>query len=104
VTPKTQTAVKISEVPPGKMKVVEAGGVRVAVCNVDGTFYAIEDVCTHDDGPLGEGGLVGAEVECPRHGARFDVRSGKATQMPAVVPVRTFPARVSGDQVVIEVN
>ena len=98
------TAVKAfeaSEVLPGGMRVVELGPVRVAVCNVDGTFWAIEDVCTHDDGPLGEGTLNGGEVECPRHGARFDVRTGAATRMPAIVPVRTFPVRVEDGWVVL---
>ena len=86
------------------MRIVETGGLRIALCNVDGTFYAVEDVCTHDDGPLGEGTLVGREVECPRHGGRFDVTTGRATRMPAVVPVRTFPVRVEGDAVYIEVT
>jgi 3-phenylpropionate/trans-cinnamate dioxygenase ferredoxin subunit len=94
---------KASEIKPGGMKVVEAGGVRIAICNVDGTFYAIEDVCTHDDGPLGEGTLDGCEVECPRHGARFDVRTGAVTRMPAIVPVKAFPVKVEGDQVLVEV-
>ncbi|TBR19059.1 non-heme iron oxygenase ferredoxin subunit [bacterium] len=84
------------------MKLVEQGGVRVAVCNVEGTYYAVEDVCTHDDGPLGEGSLRGAELECPRHGARFDVKSGAALRMPAVVPVRTFPVKVVGVDLVVE--
>lgn len=101
MTTKTKVA-KASSIPPGGMKVIEAGGARVAVCNVEGTFYAIEDVCTHDDGPLGEGTLDGKEVECPRHGARFDVRTGQATRMPAIVPVRTFPVKVEDDWIVIE--
>lgn len=93
---------KAADIPPGTMKVVESSGVRVALCNVAGTFYAVEDVCTHDDGPLGEGSLRGAELECPRHGARFDVKSGAALRMPAVVPVRTFPVKVVGGDVVLE--
>lgn len=93
---------KVADIPPGTMKVVEASGLRVALCNVEGTFYAVEDVCTHDDGPLGEGSLRGAELECPRHGARFDVRSGAALRMPAVVPVRTFPVTVVDGTVVLE--
>jgi 3-phenylpropionate/trans-cinnamate dioxygenase ferredoxin subunit len=94
---------KASEIKPGAMKIVEAGGVQLAICNVEGTFYAIEDVCTHDDGPLGEGTLDGCEVECPRHGARFDVRTGEVKRMPAIVPVRTFPVKVENDQVLVEV-
>ncbi|MBI2362389.1 MAG: non-heme iron oxygenase ferredoxin subunit [Elusimicrobia bacterium] len=93
---------KEADIPPGTMKVVELGGVRIAVCNVEGVFYAVEDVCTHDDGPLGEGSLKGGELECPRHGARFDVKSGAARRMPAVVPVRTFPVKVVAGSVEVE--
>jgi len=95
---------KASGIAPGQMRIVEAGGARIALCNVGGAFYAIEDVCTHDEGPLGEGTLVGDQVECPRHGARFDVRTGQAARMPAVVPVRTFPVRVENGDVIIEVE
>ena len=94
---------KAADIPPGTMKVVDAGGVRVAVCNVEGTYYAVEDVCTHDDGPLGEGSLRGSELECPRHGARFCVKSGAALRMPAVVPVRVFPVTLVDGSVVVEV-
>lgn len=93
---------KEADIPPGTMKVVELGGVRIAVCNVEGVFYAVEDVCTHDDGPLGEGSLKGDELECPRHGARFCVKTGDAKRMPAVVPVRTFPVKVAGGSVEVE--
>ena len=100
----TAGAARASEIGPGQMRIIEVGGVRVALCNVDGKFYAIEDVCTHDDGPLGEGTLLpDGQVECPRHGGRFDARTGRATQMPAIAPVRTFPVRVDGDSVIIEV-
>ncbi|MBI3548698.1 MAG: non-heme iron oxygenase ferredoxin subunit [Elusimicrobia bacterium] len=95
---------KVSDIPPGKMRPVEVDGLRVALCNVDGKIYAIEDVCTHDDGPLGEGQLVDGQAECPRHGARFDVKSGQATRMPAIMPVRTFPVRVEGDSIYVEVG
>lgn len=95
-------AAKTLEIAPGQMKVVSAGRFQIAICNVDGTFYAIEDVCTHDDGPLGEGTLRGSQVECPRHGARFDVKTGAVTRMPAIVPVRTFPVKVEDGQIFIE--
>ena len=97
-------AAKASEIAPGQMRVVDVSGVRVAICNVDGTFYAIEDVCTHDDGPLGDGALNGDQVECPRHGGRFNVKTGRATRMPAIVPVRSFPVRVEGGDIYIEVE
>ena len=69
--------------PPGGKKLVEVDGRAIAVFNVDGAFHAIDDVCTHDGGPLAEGELIGCEIECPRHGARFDVRTGRPLCMPA---------------------
>ncbi len=92
---------KVDEIPAGRVKLVVDGDLRIALCNVDGEFYAIEDVCTHDGGPLDQGQLEGDEIECPRHGARFNVRTGEATQMPAVIGVRTFPVKVEGDTVYV---
>ena len=93
----------LAEIPTGGSKLVEVDMVRVALFNLDGTIYAIEDVCTHDGGPLVEGRVVnGCEVECPRHGARFDVRSGAALKFPAFEPTRTFAVRVEGQDVWIE--
>lgn len=83
-----------SDVASGKVKVCEVQGRRIALCNVDGTFHAIDDVCTHDGGPLGEGDLDGHQIECPRHGARFDVRTGRALTLPAVAAVRSYPVLV----------
>ena len=93
-----------AEIAPGQMRIVEAGGERIALCNVGGTFYAVQDVCTHDDGPLGEGTLRDGVVECPRHGGRFDVRTGAAVRMPAIAPVKVYPVRVEGGSVSIEVG
>lgn len=89
----------IAAVPPGQAKVFEVEGRRLAICNADGVFYAIDDLCTHDGGPLGEGELVDAQIECPRHGARFDVRTGKALCLPAVMPVATYKLEVRGQEV-----
>ena len=94
---------KLADVPEGAAKVFEVGDRAIAVCNVDGTLYAIDDVCTHDDAPLNQGYLEGCEIECPRHGARFDVRTGDATELPAVVPVDVFPVRVEGDDIELDV-
>jgi 3-phenylpropionate/trans-cinnamate dioxygenase ferredoxin component len=91
----------LSEIAPGTTKRVELAGVGMLLCNVDGSVYAIEDVCTHDGGPLDQGELEGACVVCPRHGATFDVRSGDPT-MPAVMPVATFPVDVRGDDVYVD--
>ncbi len=93
---------KVSEIPVGKSKVYEVGDRAIAVCNFEGTLYGIEDVCTHDGASFNASSLIGCEIECPRHGARFDVTNGKVTDLPAVLPVDTFEVRVEGDD--IEVN
>lgn len=66
----------------------------VVIFNVDGKFYAIADVCTHDDGPLADGDLTGFKIECPRHGACFDIRNGLALSLPAVTPIPTYPIKL----------
>ncbi len=73
------------------------------LCNVDGTIYAVEDVCTHDGAPLDQGELEGSCIVCPRHGARFDVTSGAALTLPAVLPLPTYPVRIEGDAVYVDV-
>ena len=87
----------------GTAKVVEAGGKRLALCNTGEGFYAIDDMCTHDRGPLDQGKLIGNRIECPRHGAQFDVTTGRAVVLPAVRPVKTYPTRVEDGQVEVEV-
>ena len=82
-----------SELLPGEFKLVWDGDTAIAVYNIDGDLYAIEDRCTHDDGELAGGELHGFEIECSRHGARFDLRNGAALCAPAYVPVATFPVR-----------
>ena len=90
---------KAAELPPGTHQLLDLDGRSIALFNVDGTFYAIDDLCTHDGGPLVEGAIDGFEVECPRHGARFDVRTGKALCMPAFEPVCSHRVEVRGDDV-----
>ena len=94
----------IEEIPPGEARVFIVDGVEIAVANLDGNFYAIDDVCSHDGGPLGEGPLSGAEVECWRHGARFDVRTGQPRALPAMLPVRTYPVVVVADEIRVDVG
>ena len=98
-----QRVASVSDIPAGVTKVFEVGDRAVAVCNVSGDLYAIEDVCTHDGSSFEQGELDGCEIECPRHGARFDVRDGSATELPAVVPVDTFPVRIEGDDIEVDV-
>jgi len=93
------TVARVGEIPPGGVKVVRIEDQLVAVFNVDGAYYAIDDVCTHDGGPLAEGVLEGSEIECPRHGARFDVRTGSVLCMPATAPVPAHETRVVDDQI-----
>jgi len=89
---------------PGTTQRVVVDGVAVLLCNVDGTLYAIEDVCTHDGGELDASELDGCRIMCPRHGALFDVTTGKALTLPAVVPLPTYPVRVDGDDVYVDVS
>lgn len=96
------TVARVGEIPPGGVKIVRLDEVEVAVFNVDGTYHAIEDVCTHDGGPLAEGPLEGHVVECPRHGARFDVRTGAVLCFPATAPVPVYAVRVAGDDIQVE--
>ncbi len=83
-----------SELPPGERLFVEIGGKPVVIFNIAGQFFSIEDVCSHDDGPVGEGALESYTITCPRHGAQFDVRTGKVLQMPAVVDIPAYPVKV----------
>ncbi len=87
----------------GHAKVVEAGGHRIALCNTGDGFYAVDDMCSHDRGPLDQGRLIGHKIECPRHGAQFDVTNGKALTLPAVRPIRSYKTRVDGHDIEVEV-
>ena len=94
------------ELPDGSARVVHAGSVSIGVYNLGGELYALEDRCSHDDGPLAEGELdaeAGVAV-CPRHGARIDIRSGRPLTLPAVLPVATYPAAVEKGRVVVELD
>ena len=94
----------VEEVSEGQARVVQANGQRIALSRVEGQVYAIQDLCTHDNGPLGEGILSGDEIECPRHGARFNVKTGQPVTLPAVVPVRTFPVKVEGEEIFVQIG
>lgn len=83
-----------SELPNGGRLFVDLGDKPIVIFNIAGQFFAIGDVCTHDDGPLGDGILEGFNIVCPRHGAEFDVRTGKVVQMPAVVDIPAYPVQV----------
>lgn len=87
------------EFPPGAFRSIEIDGTEVAVFNLGGTFYAIENVCTHDGGTLSGGTVEGEQVICPRHGARFSIITGQALGPPAYEPVAIFPVRLENGMV-----
>ena len=97
-----QPAAKLHEIPPATTKRVVVEGVEVLLCNVDGDVYAIADVCTHDGGPLDQGELEGCKIMCPRHGALFDVTTGRALTLPAVMPLETYTVRIEGEDIFVE--
>ena len=92
---------QLSDVPPGDMKVVDVGDDQVLLVNVDGNVHACDDICTHAYASLSEGDLDGPEVQCPLHGAVFNVRTGKVLTPPAVDSLRTFEVRVEGDDILV---
>jgi 3-phenylpropionate/trans-cinnamate dioxygenase ferredoxin subunit len=93
------TVARVGEIPEGGRKIVRIDDQAIAVFHLDGGYYAIEDVCTHDGGPIGEGPLEGEIVECPRHGAKFNVKTGAVVAFPATSPVPTYAVRVRGDEI-----
>jgi len=103
----TSTFVKVArvtEIPNGSVKNYSIEGSNIVICNVDGSFYAIADLCSHDGGPLGEGELFDHQIECPRHGARFEIRTGKPMCLPAVTPIPAYPLQIRGDEVWVSLS
>src|SRR4051812_8432214 len=96
----------VSELPPGERKLVEWEDLEIGVFNCGGQYFAIEDRCSHDNGPLAEGEFDAERctVECPRHGSLFDIKSGKPLTLPAYVPVDTFPVILEEDMIKLEVE
>jgi 3-phenylpropionate/trans-cinnamate dioxygenase ferredoxin subunit len=87
----------------GEVKVVEVAERRIALCRAEGEYFAIDDLCTHDGGPLDQGRVEDHSIECPRHGARFDIRTGKVLALPAVRPVKAYPTRLTDGFIEVEV-
>lgn len=83
-----------SELPNGERLYLEVEGKAIVIFNIADQLFAIGDICTHDDGPLGDGDLEGFNIVCPRHGAEFDVKTGKAVQLPAVVDIPAYPVQI----------
>jgi len=93
---------KVSDVPVGGIKFVEVQGVPVALCRVEDQFFAVGNVCTHDAGPLSGGTLEDHVIECPRHGAKFDVRDGRVLCLPAPLPIPTYEVQVEGEAIKVK--
>jgi len=89
----------VEELKDGDRLFVDIDGKPVVVLKIAGQYYAIADVCSHDEGPVGEGEIEGFEIICPRHGARFDIRSGRVLALPAFVDIPAYPVRIVGDQI-----
>jgi 3-phenylpropionate/trans-cinnamate dioxygenase ferredoxin component len=100
------TVCPAAELPPGAMQLVDVEDRKIGVFNCGGQLYAIEDRCSHDDGPLAEGEFdaEACTVECPRHGSLFDLKTGKPLTLPAYVPIETFPVRVEDGVIRVEVD
>ena len=92
------------EIPPGQAKVVDVQGKEIAVFNIEGAYFAIDNMCTHEEASLADGEITGFEVSCPLHGAKFDVRSGAVLGPPAYDDVASYPARVSGSDIEVDVG
>ena len=95
---------KAREIPVGEFKPVLVKGKRLLVCHTASGFSVIDDTCTHDDGPLADGWLEGNEIECPRHGARFDVATGKVLCLPAAAPILSYPVKVEGEDIKVNIG
>jgi 3-phenylpropionate/trans-cinnamate dioxygenase ferredoxin subunit len=93
------TVARTDELANGQRILLDVGGRSMAVFNIAGSYFAIDDVCSHDDGPVAEGEVIGEVIECPRHGGRFDLKTGKAVQLPAVADIGAYPVRIVGDEI-----
>jgi 3-phenylpropionate/trans-cinnamate dioxygenase ferredoxin subunit len=89
----------VNELREGQRLFIEIDETPIVILNIAGKYFAVADVCSHDDGPVGEGNIEGFEMICPRHGARFDIRSGRALALPAFVDIPAYPVRMVGDQI-----
>lgn len=94
----------VEELEPGERKSIEVDGRRLVLFNIEDKYYCIADVCSHDDGPLGDGECKGFEIECPRHGAKFDVRDGRVLSFPAIRDIPSYSVSVVSGSVEVEIN
>jgi 3-phenylpropionate/trans-cinnamate dioxygenase ferredoxin component len=97
-----ERAAELADVPEGKIRSVELGGALIALCNVAGEISAVSDICTHDGAPLDQGELSGSPIVCPRHGARFDARSGRVLSPPATRKLRVYPVELRDGAIYVD--
>ena len=95
------TVAEVGELGDGERLIVDIDDEPIAVFNIAGLYYAIADVCSHDDGPVAEGEVDEYEIACPRHGAKFDIRNGRVLTLPAIVDIPAYPVRIEGDEIQI---
>lgn len=95
--------ISIEDLPTGAKKCVTAGTAEVMIVNVQGSVYATQKICTHTNANLVDGSLEGCIIECPLHGAMFDVRDGKVMSLPATIPLKTFPAKIENGIIMVDV-
>lgn len=95
---------KTADLKPGQMKTFAVDGKQILLANWQGTLFATQDLCTHDNGTLSDGELVDGEIECPRHGAHFELATGRVTALPAMFPIKTFPVKVDGETVLVAMD
>ena len=98
------TVAKAGDLSPGEMMYVEVGDEPVCLINLDGEYFALNDICTHQDASLSDGTIEGEELECPLHGGVFNIRTGEPVAFPVVVPVETYRVRVVGDEVQVALS
>jgi 3-phenylpropionate/trans-cinnamate dioxygenase ferredoxin subunit len=91
----------IDTIPNNSVKAFVVNGEKIAIFNLNGKFYAIADTCSHEEASLSEGEIIGTQVECPRHGARFDITTGRNLTLPAVVPVKKYEIKVEGGKIFV---
>jgi 3-phenylpropionate/trans-cinnamate dioxygenase ferredoxin subunit len=93
-----------SEIAEGAVKTFRIEDKAIAVARYDGVVYAVDNVCTHDGGELGAGDIINGQIQCPRHGARFDLKTGDATQMPAVIGIRTYRMKIEDGNILVSLD
>jgi 3-phenylpropionate/trans-cinnamate dioxygenase ferredoxin subunit len=96
-------AASTNEIAPGQARLVNVRGKEIALFNIEGNFFALENACTHEEGPLAEGDIEGHEVTCPWHGARFDIRTGEVLCAPAYDDVAHYNVRITGTDIEVEI-